>query len=383
MVGMSQMARIRDHVAGASLRKRELFERVDLLPQCKSETVDNRVTSYLLLRYNPVQLAFLTFDSCQTTLLRLVRDSKLRNAWQLESEAFISRPVTLMFGGAKQGNRVSKEPIAITSSVIGQICRGAGQPNQFVAATFTPVLRRPGLPRPFPTVHSCPEHRRRRRQCSSASASIARVSCRDNGSSPLIRLSPPRRRVQAGPARVCCCACRRARHGPGQRRPAAEHDGIGRQAQAQDLPDLPLEPRHTNREAQDAELHPRPQQDRAHGPRRPDPHQERARPDPDLPPELQRGYLRQLRHEHQRHQHPRVLVYVLARKREGKGRQEARMLTLSGRPHSRRGQRRDEDLPAPAHLRRQGSGSRPHPVLQAVQIDQAVSAEGHASARRK
>lgn len=37
------------------------------------------------------------------------------------------------------GNRVSKESIAITSSVIGQICRGAGQPNRFAAATFTPL----------------------------------------------------------------------------------------------------------------------------------------------------------------------------------------------------------------------------------------------------
>jgi hypothetical protein len=46
------------------------------------------------------------------------------------------------------------------------------------------------------------------------------------------------------------------------------------------------------------------------------------------------------------------------------------------RPYPRRGQGRDEDLPAPAHLRRQGPCARPHPVLQAVQIDQAVPAKG-------
>ncbi len=44
------------------------------------------------------------------------------------------------------------------------------------------------------------------------------------------------------------------------------------------------------------------------------------------------------------------------------------------RPHPRRGQGRAQDLPPAAHLCRQGSRARPHPVLQAVQVDQAVPA---------
>jgi hypothetical protein len=46
----------------------------------------------------------------------------------------------------------------------------------------------------------------------------------------------------------------------------------------------------------------------------------------------------------------------------------------SNRPHSHRHQGRVPHLPPPSHLRRQGSRSRPYPVLQAVQVHQALLA---------
>jgi hypothetical protein len=54
---------------------------------------------------------------------------------------------------------------------------------------------------------------------------------------------------------------------------------------------------------------------------------------------------------------------------------EGRMLmTLSKRPYPNRHHARNEDLPSPPHLRREGHRSGSHPVLQAIQIDQAILA---------
>lgn len=60
-----------------------------------------------------------------------------------------------------------------------------------------------------------------------------------------------------------------------------------------------------------------------------------------------------------------------------KGGRDADYYALKNRPYPLRGQGRAEDLPAPAHLCCQGLGSRSHPVLQAIQVDQALPAEGY------
>src|SRR5690242_4145669 len=57
------------------------------------------------------------------------------------------------------------------------------------------------------------------------------------------------------------------------------------------------------------------------------------------------------------------------------------MLTKS-RPNSNRYRARIQDLPTPTHLRCEGHRTRSHPILQAIQVNQAIPPE-HTSSRRK
>lgn len=52
-------------------------------------------------------------------------------------------------------------------------------------------------------------------------------------------------------------------------------------------------------------------------------------------------------------------------------------ILTSPRSHPHRHQTRNQDLPPPPHLRRQGHRPRPHPILQAIQIHQALPAKDH------
>ena len=59
------------------------------------------------------------------------------------------------------------------------------------------------------------------------------------------------------------------------------------------------------------------------------------------------------------------------------------VLTGLGRPHPQRHQSGISRLPAAPHLRGQGSRARPHAILQAVQVDQAIPAAHDARSRRQ
>mmetsp|Transcript_32351 Transcript_32351/g.100887 ORF Transcript_32351/g.100887 Transcript_32351/m.100887 type:complete len:289 (+) Transcript_32351:285-1151(+) len=88
---------------------------------------------------------------------------------------------------------------------------------------------------------------------------------------------------------------------------------------------------------------------RPHDPGRPDQDQGRGGPHADLPPLLQGGHLRLLRHEHQREERPRL-------------------------PALHRAQRQgDRDPAAAPHLRGEGLGARSHQLLQPIQVHRAVA----------
>lgn len=76
----------------------------------------------------------------------------------------------------------------------------------------------------------------------------------------------------------------------------------------QDIPRLPLEPRRACQQAKDAVIQPGLEQDRAYDAGRAHQNQERDGPDSYIPKELQRGYLRKLRHEHRWREHIGMLV---------------------------------------------------------------------------
>ena len=136
---------------------------------------------------------------------------------------------------------------------------------------------------------------------------------------------------------------------PGQAAPSTCRGDEG-----EDLPHLPLRPG-VGREATYRHLSGRYGQVRPDGSRRAAEDQERSGQLAHLPPLLPRRYLRQLRHEHRRHQYARL---------------------HQGPRHHRR---RSAYLPAAAHAGGEGLGARPHQLLRAVRGCEALAADAHAA----
>jgi hypothetical protein len=164
-----------------------------------------------------------------------------------------------------------------------------------------------------------------------------------------VRRRRPPARPLAGGARAAVLAGARVPPGRVQaplfRARAAASAEAGR-AQHQDLLDLPVGPGLAVDEAAPEGLPGGPVRLRADGAGRAAQDQERAGPDARLPPQLPRGHLRELRHEHGRRQRPRLPHQDLRR--------VLRVHRLAAAPHVRRQgpRRRHDQLLQPVQERR-------------------------------